>query len=456
MKSGLMNKTIIMLLIGLVILAARPVFADLRAGTAKEDITPALGCYLGGYYVSGMASAVHDPLYARALALSDSGKTIIMVQMDLIMVGGVMSGEIRREVEKRTGIPSQNVTLTAIHTHTGPEGYYEEFGKYPRVIDLDMKMKIEEKTIAAIEAAVKNMVPAEAGTAYIDMTGLAHNRHSSAPIDNRGLLLLVRGKDDGKLIGGFINFASHGIIAPAEQGMISADWPEVMNGIIDKQMNGGMFLFLQGAEGNVTPDGYDGKGWDGVNDYGTKVAAAVIKQFDKVTKFSSDFPVDGMQEELVLPVKKSKILTEFKKSIPAKSEEIRKMNISDNDKEQQIRWMNDRANIEAFIIPIFKTMKKIKNGETRTTVQALRLGDTLLVALPGEAITELSFKIRKDLEPNKVAVLGVTNDHLAYLTTQEVFDEGGYEAGMSLIYPDSAMKIVDSGIRMAKELASGK
>ncbi len=455
MKSDSLNKILIVFLLGMALFASCPAFADLKAGTAKEDITPALGCYLGGYYVSGTASAVHDPLYARALALSDGGETIVLVEMDLIMVGGVMSGEIRQEVEKRMGIPPRNVTLTAIHTHTGPEGYYEEFGKYPRVIDLDMKKRIEEKTIAAIEAAVENMVPAEAGTSYIDMTGLAHNRHGSAPIDNRGFLLLVRGRDNGKLIGGFINFASHGIIAPAEQGMISADWPEVMNGIIDEQMNGGVFLFVQAAEGNVTPDGYDGKGWDGVTDYGTKVANAVLKQFDKVTEFTSDFPVDGRQEQLVLPVKKSKILSEFKKSIPTKSEEIRKMNISEAEKEQKIRWMNDRANIEAFIIPIFKTMKRIRKGETNTTVQALRLGDTLLVALPGEAITEISFKIRKELEPRKVAVLGVTNDHLAYLVTQDVFDEGGYEAGMSLIYPDSAMNIVDSGIRMARELASG-
>ncbi|MFA6450364.1 MAG: neutral/alkaline non-lysosomal ceramidase N-terminal domain-containing protein, partial [bacterium] len=403
-------------------------------------------------YISGTASAIHDPLYARALAMSDGGKTVVMVEMDLIMVNGYMSNEIKQEIEKRTGIPPQNVTLTAVHTHTGPEGYYEEFGKYPRIVDLKMKMKIEDATVAAVEAAVKAMIPAEAGSAYIDMTGLAHNRHSGDPIDNRGLLLLVRDAKSRNLIGGFINFASHGIIAPAEQGMISADWSEVMNGIIDKKMNGGYFLFLQGAEGNVTPAGYDGKGWEGVADYGAKVANTVLKQFDKVTEFTSDFPVDGRLEELVFPVKTSKKLTEFKKSIKEKTEEYKKSSLTPDEQNARIRWMNDRANIEAFIIPMFKTMKRIKNGETHTWAQSIRLGDTLLVAFPGEAITELAFKVREDLAPKKVVVLSLTNDHLAYLTTQKVFDEGGYEAGMSFVYPDSAMKITEALEKQAKEL----
>jgi hypothetical protein len=126
--------------------------------------------------------------------------------------------------------------------------------------------------------------------------------------------------------------------------------------------------------------------------------------------------------------------------------------MSDDEKKQKIGWMRERAGLESFLQPMFKTMKRAKNGETKTWTQALLLGDTLLVAFPGEAVAELGIKIREDFAPKKVAVLGVTNDHLAYLTTQKIFDEGGYEAGMALVYPDSSYKIVDSLEKMAKEL----
>jgi hypothetical protein len=39
-------------------------------------------------------------------------------------------------------------------------------------------------------------------------------------------------------------------------------------------------------------------------------------------------------------------------------------------------------------------------------------------------------------------VLGLTNDHLAYFTTPEEFDEGGYEACGSIYGPHAGNKIV--------------
>jgi hypothetical protein len=364
-----------------------------------------------------------------------------------------MADEVKKEIENRLGIPPRDVTITAIHTHTGPEGYYEEFGKYPKVVDMDMKKKIEAGIIAAVEEAVKKMVPAEIGDAYIDLAGFSHNRHSGKfPVDSRGFLLLAKNKD-GKLIGGFLNFASHAIIAPAQDLMISADWPGVFTAALDKKMDGGVFMFLQGAEGDITPSGADGEGWDAVNSYGSRMASAAASHFSDI-KFSSDFPVDGRLEEMTLPVRRQKISSVYRNAIPAKIEEIQKSDLSKGEKDERIAWMQGRAGLESFLQPMFKTMKRIKNGETKTYAQAMRLGDSLLVAFPGEATAELGIKVRDELAPRKVVVLGLTNDHLAYLTSQEMFDEGGYEAGMGLVYPESAAKIVETNLKLAKQLSA--
>ncbi|HUP22026.1 MAG TPA: hypothetical protein VNB06_03695, partial [Thermoanaerobaculia bacterium] len=58
---------------------------ELRAGTARADITPPLGSQLYGYGARGQAvsTAVHDPLYAKALVLSDGATSIAIVNLDL-------------------------------------------------------------------------------------------------------------------------------------------------------------------------------------------------------------------------------------------------------------------------------------------------------------------------------------------------------------------------------------
>ena len=429
--------------------------AELKVGSAKMDITPDLPCYLGGYYMAGQAESAHDPLYARAIVISDGQNTVALVETDLIMMNGYLSSEIKQEIESKLSIPSGNVTITSIHTHTGPEGFYEEYGKYPKIVDMNMKKKIEQGIFNAINEAQKKMAPAEVGTAYIDLTGLTHNRHSDEyPVDSRGFLLLARNKD-GKLIAGLLNFASHAILAPAQALMISADWPGVFTATLDKKMNGGVFLFLQGAEGDITPAGAKGEGWDKVNDYGMQMASAVASHFSEV-KFTSDFPVGGKAVELTLPVRKQKISAEFRNAIPAKIEAIQKSDLPKQKKDKKIAWLRERAGLESFLQPMFKTMKRVKNGETKTYAQALKLGDSYVVTFPGEPTAELGMKIRSELAPAKVAVLGLTNDHLAYMTSQTMFEEGGYEAGMSLIYPDSVDKIIETDLALVKELGQGK
>ena len=100
----------------------------------------------------------------------------------------------------------------------------------------------------------------------------------------------------------------------------------------------------------------------------------------------------------------------------------------------------------------YVAMSRVKGGKTRTVVQALRLGDTVVVAFPGEAIAEVSIEMRKRLAPRKVAVFGYTNDHIAYITTKKVYDEGGYEAGMGLCYPETTEELMDNVTELAQEV----
>src|SRR6266436_1982261 len=62
--------------------------ADLEAGFADSDITPALGgdkpVYMAGFGHNRAATKVHDPLFARAVVLRHDGRKVALVSVDLV------------------------------------------------------------------------------------------------------------------------------------------------------------------------------------------------------------------------------------------------------------------------------------------------------------------------------------------------------------------------------------
>src|SRR5206468_824754 len=60
---------------------------SLRVGFAEADITPKLDAgpiFMAGFGQNRKATAIHDPLLARAIVLSDGTKKIAIVSVDLV------------------------------------------------------------------------------------------------------------------------------------------------------------------------------------------------------------------------------------------------------------------------------------------------------------------------------------------------------------------------------------
>jgi len=59
--------------------------AELRAGAAKVEITPAIGCGMAGSSEPDTKAlkGVHDPLFARVLVLDDGGTKLAVVSIEV-------------------------------------------------------------------------------------------------------------------------------------------------------------------------------------------------------------------------------------------------------------------------------------------------------------------------------------------------------------------------------------
>ena len=74
-----------------------------------------------------IAEGVHDPIWARTLALRDAaGETLVLVAADLPGLGRKHTGPVRRRVARNHGIPESHVILHSTHTHSAPDasGYW--------------------------------------------------------------------------------------------------------------------------------------------------------------------------------------------------------------------------------------------------------------------------------------------------------------------------------------------
>ncbi|HHX40421.1 MAG TPA: hypothetical protein GX715_10690, partial [Armatimonadetes bacterium] len=116
----------------------------LQVGSASVDITPNLGCHLIGYFNDRIATAIHDPLRAKALVVSNGDTMLGVVICDLIAVPGDVVRAAKERIASETGVPPERVMICATHTHTGPsikgslgtpatEGYAEWVA--PRIAD---------------------------------------------------------------------------------------------------------------------------------------------------------------------------------------------------------------------------------------------------------------------------------------------------------------------------------
>ena len=89
-------------------------------GTAKLDITPGLGCHMCGYFNDRLSTDIHDPLYVKALSISDGEREIGLILVDTIYLPQFVVEKSKELIAAKTGVDAEHVLISATHTHTGP------------------------------------------------------------------------------------------------------------------------------------------------------------------------------------------------------------------------------------------------------------------------------------------------------------------------------------------------
>lgn len=397
----------------------------INIGMAKFDITPDLSkktVRLAGY--SGRkkapATGVLDHIFVRALVGSDAdGHLFALVSADLCYI----NAEVRDEVVNRLkphGFNEHNILLAATHTHSSLAGYDKPYIWKKLFGDFDEEVfeLIVSGIVSSVLSAKDSMRPAKLEMAQATVKGFNRSRLDPAfdigsggdkkesikpdperyRVDER-LTVVKIVQTDNKPIGAIVHFAAHPTILSFNNFVISADFVGVLNGCVEEALgNGSISMFFQNTLGDAapTPDWPDDplEEFQQVKDYGNKLADQAIRL---------------LSETKPIPVNKISYNTVY----------VRLPNIA-------VRPL--------LRMRLPKTMMKLLRTRYDVPFQAVRIGDTVFLGIPGEPTADVGKELTS-LCPSSLdcKIIGLANDSIGYLVTPAQYEVDGYTSDTSFL-----------------------
>ena len=93
---------------------------SLLLGTARENITPPIGTCLFGYRPDLHSKAVEDELNVTAFYFKNDSTSVIWISATVCLLNTQLVTDTRRRISDQSGVPFENIIISATHTHSGP------------------------------------------------------------------------------------------------------------------------------------------------------------------------------------------------------------------------------------------------------------------------------------------------------------------------------------------------
>ena len=137
-----------------------------KAGAATANITPFLGGALIGNWNQPPAIEVHDELHVRCLMLDDGTTKLVFVVADVLGLYQDLTDAAKKLISERMDIPSSNIIISAIHTHSAVSAMGREEKRrswdYNSTFDPYQEFVIQ-RIADAVQLAANHLEPARIG-----------------------------------------------------------------------------------------------------------------------------------------------------------------------------------------------------------------------------------------------------------------------------------------------------
>ena len=238
-------------------LLPKEAWAQWSAGAAKRTITPTVEpgkvVYLGGFGQNRTATGVHDPLWARAFALSDGRRTVALVVADLIGLFYEPDVVAIRELVRRKA-PEVHVIVATTHNHNGPDTL-GLWGPAPLVTGINPQYQqwLRQQIADAVVEAVQSATPVRLRVAALVNDHLAELQGDGRiPFvkDPQLFVLQATEASSKKTIFTFVQWSSHPETLGGSNRLVTADYCGVLCAELERRY-GGVAVYANGAIGGL-------------------------------------------------------------------------------------------------------------------------------------------------------------------------------------------------------------
>jgi hypothetical protein len=391
-----------------------------QAGFAKVVITPDELMWMSGYgnRTAPAEGKLHD-LYARAAALRHGKTTLVFVATDLVGVPPTMSRVVCEHAEKKHNLPRENVMLTCSHTHCGPA--LDDRVSHMLAMDADdwkqvkdYQQSLNAKLIELVDAAVADLKPARVAIGR-GGCGFATNRRApigEGPVDHT-VPVLAAFDPDGKEgtskspRGVIFGYACHNTTLSFQQWC--GDYAGFAALDLEERHPGATALFFTGCGADANP--LPRRDLELVRMYGRMLALAVGEVLGG-TMTPLDPPGHAGFTTVELPFAE----------VPTKEQLTQALDDPNRFNQARARFLLDES----------EQLGRVRDSYP-VPVQVWRFGNLTWVALGGEVVVDYAIRLKREL-PGTVWVTGYANDVMAYIPSERVLKEGGYEGASSMVY----------------------
>jgi len=393
-----------------------PISAEFRAGVALRIVTPEpLLPVSGGVGPSKPTQKKEGELTVRAMVVENSGTRVAIVSSDFLGFPAALGNRVRNAVGE---IPPENILIGATHTHSAPDCYGFPDGKGGFAADLKYLEAVCAKMAEAINEARSNLRRASVKIATGEANGkIAYNYYAPELYDRRCHVIQVF-SEDGQPLATLVNYAIHPEVLGSEQGILS---PDLVGPLYDRiqARGGGVGIFMNGAQGGmVTADcrGSDGKDirtWPECVRIGHLLADEALR-IVQTAKLQQDPHLFCAARTVAFPVD-SPVLRAVMKASP-------------------LGFGSDPSD------------------RISTRVNLVNLGTAQILSIPGEALPNIGFYLKRKMRGEHNFLFGLTNDAFGYILTKEdwsSFKRYDYVSRVCLgemtgqIYIEEALKLAD-------------
>ncbi|NNE76105.1 MAG: hypothetical protein HKN31_03435 [Pricia sp.] len=363
---------------------------QLKVGAAKRVITPdPLIGVSGGIGTPKPAYEKKGDLFVRAMVLIKDDVKVAIVNIDNLGWPAALGNRSRALIPD---IPPENILIGATHTHSAPDAYAFPNETGAHGADLDYLNNCVELVAAAVNEALQNTEPAHLKIAVGKAEGkIAYNYYAPKLYDSRcGVIqaLATEGAEKNKVIATLVNYAIHPEVLGNDQGILSPDIVGPFYDRIEEKTNG-MAIFMNSAQGGmVTADNrlendQEARSWNECIRIGNLLA-------DEALRIISNAPIQDnpglycTHETATFPIA-SAMLKYILQNSPLS------MSTGDVD-------------------------------SISTTLNLLNIGTAQILTIPGEALPNIGYYLKRNMPTDHPFLFGLTNDAFGYILTKEDFN----------------------------------